>query len=77
MSNVILEITGNGEQYTYDEATDTMQGAGEWLEMMNNIITTFTFGENPYEKIAELMRKLGYKVTYKYTPDDPEVIDGI
>lgn len=77
MSNIILEITGNGEQYTYDEATDTMQGAGEWLEMMNNIITTSTFGENPYDKIAELMRKLGYKVTYKYTPDGPEVIDGI
>ena len=77
MSNVRLEVSGNGEQYTYDAATDTMQGSGEWLEMMNNIIATAGYGDNPYQQIAELMRDADYDVVYQYTPDGPEVIDGI
>lgn len=77
MSKITLIITGNDEQYTYDAATDTMQGAGEWLEMMNNIIATAGYGDNPYQQIAELMRDANYTVKYEYTPDAPEVIDGI
>lgn len=77
MSNVQLEVSGNGEQYTYDAATDSMQGAGKWLELMNNMIELADFGDNPYKRIADFMMGLGYIVTYKYTPDSPEVVDGI
>lgn len=78
MSKITLIITGNGEQYTYDAATDTMIGTGnsEKLEVMNNLIEIADYGDNPYQQIAEMMRSIGYKVQYEYIPN-PEVVDGI
>ena len=71
-----LEITGNGENYSYDSNTDAMVGSGEYLEIMNNMIAIADFGDNPYKQIAELMQSFGYKVQYDFKPDEG-TLDGI
>lgn len=77
MSKIKLNIIGNGEQYTYDKKKHKIVGNGNRLNTLNFMIITAGYGENPYEKIADMMRKNGYTVEYEYTPDGPEVIDGI
>ena len=71
-----LVITGNGERYEYNSATDSMKGNGEHVDLMNNIIEIADYGDNPFLQIVEIMEGLEYKVVYK--PDvDTSIIDGI
>ena len=71
-----LVITGNGERYEYDSATDSMKGNGEHIDLMNNLIQIADYGDNPYLQIVEIMKGLEYKVVYKHDTDTP-IIDGI
>ena len=71
-----LVITGNGERYEYNSATDSMKGNGEHIDLMNNIIQIADYGDNPFLQIVEIMEGLEYKVVYKPN-SDTSTIDGI
>lgn len=70
---VRLSISKGREQYTYDANTGEMIGKGPWLEMMNNMISIATYGDNPYREMADIFRGLEYDVKFQFEPDENEL----